>query len=241
MELAIYDNFQRFQDNYIKDFGQFDEVSLADYLTYLEYQYSEIINLQNQIKKITLKEFDEIKNDYEDKRILNYFVKHTFGPSEKNADEIEIKFQNDEVKLLNFQTKRQMRYIEISKAHSEILNFVKLELLKLNYEKPQNTEIEIQLSANQTQKINSKITNIQAIGYLFTELIQKNLIEPKRKNGKISPLNVARMILEHFHFQNLDEQPTEEDLRKALFDDNRLSQDKQNLFNLPSEKQINLK
>lgn len=90
-------------------------------------------------------------------------------------------------------------------------------------------------------KINTKITNVQAIGYLFSELINKGLIEPKYKNVRRSPLNTARMILEHFHFSDLDKQPSEEVMRKALFDDNSLSKDKTQYFKLPFLKQMNEK
>ena len=75
--------------------------------------------------------------------------------------------------------------------------------------------------------------------FVFVEMIEKGLIEPRRKSGKTSPVNVARMILEHFHFEDLETQPKEEDLRKALFEDNKLSEDKRNLFKLPTKKQIN--
>lgn len=97
------------------------------------------------------------------------------------------------------------------------------------------------LTQNDTSKIASKLTNLQAIGYLFTELIEKGIMQPKRKAGKYSPTNTAKLILEHFHFEDLEEQPTPEDIRKTLSNDNRLSSDKMQLFKIPTAKQLNEK
>lgn len=100
---------------------------------------------------------------------------------------------------------------------------------------------ETELTIVPENKIISNVTNLQAIGYLFTKLIQKGLIELKYRNGKVNQSGSARMILEHYHFKNLDKQPTEEDIRKTLFEDNKLSDDKVELFKFPTVNQLNSK
>lgn len=118
------------------------------------------------------------------------------------------------------------------KVYLEFKRFIK------NRKDTQETSTEKQIPAN---KIISNLVNLQAIGYLFTELIRKGLIQPIYRNGKINQLGTARMILEHFYFQDLDSQPNEEDVRKTLFEDNKLSEDKINLFEIPSIKKLNTK
>lgn len=181
---------------------------------------------------------------------LKYFNKNF---AEKNPDEIIIKFINekynqefkgeflcwtDEKYIENSIEERGYKngllegYIIFEEKYKQLFKKTIITSQKKDYQ---------EISPIVSDKIISKITNIQAIGYLFTELINNGLIEPKKKSGNLSPLNIARMILEHFHFEDLEKQPKEEDLRKALFTDNRLSVDKTKLFNIPKLKQLNEK
>lgn len=116
--------------------------------------------------------------------------------------------------------------------------FIEFKKFIINTIEKHEAELTIVVPEN---KIISKLTNLQAIGYLFTELIKKGLIQPKFRNGNINQLGTARMILEHYHFQNLDKQPSVENIRKTLFDDNQLSEDKAELFEFPTLKQLNSK
>ena len=74
---------------------------------------------------------------------------------------------------------------------------------------------------------------------LISELIEKGYIVPPRRNGNINVLATARMILEHFEFADREQQPNEEDIRKTLFTDNRLSTERQSLFKIPSMEKLN--
>ena len=80
--------------------------------------------------------------------------------------------------------------------------------------------------------------SLQALGYLFTELIEKGYIEPQRKSGKINIQGTAKMILDHFEFTKDEEQPSIESVRQSLFNQNKFSNDKQDLFKIPSFKQV---
>lgn len=89
-----------------------------------------------------------------------------------------------------------------------------------------------------TEKIKLK-GSLQSIGYLFTKLIENGFIEAPKRSENINKTATAKMILEHFEFVDKEKQPNEEDIRKTLFEDNKLSFDKQNLFKIPTSKQIN--
>ncbi|MDY3505100.1 hypothetical protein [Riemerella anatipestifer] len=82
--------------------------------------------------------------------------------------------------------------------------------------------------------------SIQLIGYIFTELIEKGYIEPKRKSGKTNASATAEMLLNHFNFTyNANgTQPSKEYLKKALFEQNQLSSDKATLIKIPRLKKL---
>ncbi|MBT0553495.1 hypothetical protein [Riemerella anatipestifer] len=94
-----------------------------------------------------------------------------------------------------------------------------------------------------TTEEHEKITingSIQLIGYIFTELIEKGYIEPKRKSGKTNASATAEMLLNHFNFTyNANgEQPSKEYLKKALSEQNQLSPDKATLIKIPHLKKL---
>lgn len=80
--------------------------------------------------------------------------------------------------------------------------------------------------------------SLQAWGYILTELIEKGYIEPQRKNGKLNVQGTAKMILDHFEFTKEEFQPPLESVRQSLFTQNKFSNDKQDLFKIPSFKQL---
>lgn len=80
--------------------------------------------------------------------------------------------------------------------------------------------------------------SLQAWGYILTELIEKGYIEPQRKNGKLNVQGTAKMILDHFEFTKEEFQPSPESVRQSLFNQNKFSNDKQDLFKIPSFKQL---
>lgn len=80
--------------------------------------------------------------------------------------------------------------------------------------------------------------SLQAWGYILTEFIEKGFIEPQRKNGKLNVQGTAKMILDHFEFTKEEFQPSVESLRQSLFIQNKFSNDKQDLFKIPSFKQL---
>ncbi|AIH01283.1 hypothetical protein [Riemerella anatipestifer] len=96
---------------------------------------------------------------------------------------------------------------------------------------------------HKTGEEHEKITingSIQLIGYIFTELIEKGYIEPKRKSGKTNASATAEMLLNHFNFTyNANgEQPSKEYLKKALFEQNQLSSDKATFIKIPHLKKL---
>ncbi|MDY6024672.1 hypothetical protein [Bergeyella zoohelcum] len=93
------------------------------------------------------------------------------------------------------------------------------------------------LTIYSTNKIPIK-GSIEAVGYIISELINKGYIEAPKRNGNLNKLAIARMIQEHFHYVDKENQPTTEQIRKSLFYDNSLSSDKQKLFKFPTYKQI---
>jgi hypothetical protein len=80
--------------------------------------------------------------------------------------------------------------------------------------------------------------SLQAWGYILTELMDKGYIEPQRKNGKLNVQGTAKMILDHFEFTKEELQPSLESVRQSLFMQNKFSSDKQELFRIPSLKQL---
>jgi hypothetical protein len=80
--------------------------------------------------------------------------------------------------------------------------------------------------------------SLQAWGYILTELMDKGYIEPQRKNGKLNVQGTAKMILDHFEFTKEEFQPSLESVRQSLFMQNKFSSDKQELFRIPSLKQL---
>lgn len=82
--------------------------------------------------------------------------------------------------------------------------------------------------------------SLQLIGHIFTKLIEKGYIEPKRKNGKPNASATAEMLLNHFNFTyNANgTQPTKEYLKKTLFEQNKLSADKTDLIKIPHLKKL---
>lgn len=80
--------------------------------------------------------------------------------------------------------------------------------------------------------------SLQAWGYILTELMDKGYIEPQRKNGKLNIQGTAKMILDHFEFTKEEFQPSLESVRQSLFTQNKFSSDKQNLFRIPSFRQL---
>ncbi|TLX23951.1 hypothetical protein FE904_19575 [Chryseobacterium indologenes] len=96
---------------------------------------------------------------------------------------------------------------------------------------------------SETQSIStpSKIKvngSLQALGFILTELMDKGYIEPQRKNGKLNTQGTAKMILDHFEFTKEEFQPVVESVRQSLFTQNKFSNDKQDLFKIPSCKQL---
>ncbi|MFP3599422.1 hypothetical protein [Chryseobacterium sp. SIMBA_029] len=107
---------------------------------------------------------------------------------------------------------------------------------KFQLDKNGENEMQLQsLSYVPKIKING---SLQAWGYIFTELMDKGYIEPQRKNGKLNVQGTAKMILDHFEFTKEEFQPPLESVRQALFTQNKFSNDKQNLFKIPSFKQL---
>ncbi|AZA84957.1 hypothetical protein C1637_22010 [Chryseobacterium lactis] len=80
--------------------------------------------------------------------------------------------------------------------------------------------------------------SLQALGYILTELMDKGYIEPQRKNGSLNVQGTAKMILDHFEFTKEEFQPPLESVRQCLFTQNKFSNDKQNLFKIPSSQQL---
>lgn len=218
MEIPIYFSFKDFENNFDKDFKVYQEkfvdCSERDFL--------------NDVKS-------SIKSGLKNVSFIEMWKIGVSEPPYLTLSEFESLDINDEILK------------EIKVANNEGYDFEKAKKIKYSFEKiiefidNKLNNFDDETTKTFTTKINSKLTNIQAIGFLFTKLIENNLIEPKKKNGKISPVNIARMILDHFYFEDLEEQPNEEDLRKALFDDNKLSEDKAKLIKLPTLKQLNVK
>lgn len=75
---------------------------------------------------------------------------------------------------------------------------------------------------------------------MFLEILLtfKGYIEPQRKNGKLNVQGTAKMILDHFEFTKEELQPSLESVRQSLFMQNKFSSDKQELFRIPSLKQL---
>lgn len=106
---------------------------------------------------------------------------------------------------------------------------------KLQLEKESDNNGIQQVSYIPKIKVNG---SLQAWGYILTELMEKGYIEPQRKNGKLNIQGTAKMILDHFEFTKEEFQPSLESVRQSLFAQNKFSSDKQDLFKIPSFKQL---
>lgn len=76
--------------------------------------------------------------------------------------------------------------------------------------------------------------NIQLLGFIFNELINKGYITAPKHNGKVSHAKFAKQLLKHFEFTTGDnnKQPSENYLTKAL-KENKYSINKQETFKIP--------
>ena len=167
MELPIYGDLSTFEKNYIKDYEGLNDIGFCDYLTYLANQYSEIIKLQNRLKNnCSINDFQKLLKDYTDKRILKYVLKYTLFPTSENEEnkayDIKIEFQNHELNFLNNSFEREKRYNKISNAHSEILNFVKFEIIKFEIK-------------NKAKPIKTNLSNPEKIAVLYKIGIEETL------------------------------------------------------------------
>lgn len=216
MEISIYFSFKDFEDNYDKDYktyqNNFSDCSEKDFLDDIKFSYT------TGLKNLTFIEMWKI--GVSEPPYLTLAELEGVDMMDEVLNEIKNSNEYD------FDKAKKMKY-----SFEKIIGFANDKLNNFDDEKTKSF----------TPKINSKLTNIQAIGFLFSQMIDNNLIEPKKKNGKRSPVNIARMILDHFYFEDLEEQPNVEDIRKALFEDNKLSEDKTKLLKLPTLKQLNTK
>lgn len=237
-----FENDKRYNDikKYLEDlFAHYTECSKIIYDEKIKDEQEIINNKEDEIFNLLPEEINQYINEIEvDRTLFNVYLENKVYSGGKvwSTKEFNIlqKLSKDKQKLMILGRDEATFYSFLHLNMEDIANYIYSELFKLN-----NFKTPIQKKDDESYRIKSKITNLQAIGYLFTEMIEKGLIEPKKKNGKISPLNVSRMILDHFYFEDLEDQPGEEDLRKALFSDNKLSNDKISLFKLPTVKQLN--
>ncbi|HFK5505605.1 hypothetical protein [Elizabethkingia anophelis] len=238
MEVPLYFSLKKFEQNYMFDFMDVRDrnLSLMSYYDILSEKYLNVFSETNQIllDEDSLRKYLSKYSDHEG------FIDFVLTNYEGYKDFLEERNPPDDVDLLpefidlNITDIGIGAVLEINNIHTYIIS----EMVKLKFSGKDNQYRRV---SDKTNKINSKITNIQAIGYLFTELIDKGLIEPINKGGNLSPTNTARMILDHFHFEDLEEQPSVEYLKKTLFTDNSLSGDKTKHFKLPTLKQLNQK
>ena len=163
-----------------------------------------------------LEELETLLNDYEKKHEQQ---------RDKSADflkDLEINRQHNE-HLSKF---NNSKFVINKKVNILVYNSFKDKLQNTYYE---NAEIE-------KMKF---IGSLQSFGFIFSELIEKGYIEAPKRNGKKNNSAISRMLLNHFEFIGKEIQPNQDDIRKTLFTDNKLSADKQNLFKIPKSKTIN--
>ena len=217
-----------FEENYENDFYDWTELRLHQnnkatfdsYLTELKQKYVKALE-ESWVTIFTLEEINkETKSDTAHELTKDYLEAIRKGVSDLkeilNIIEKKIHRRNFEQKLVDSKDAKLKDEIE-----SELKATSQRNDLKANSDR-------IQIKGS-----------LQSIGYLFTQLIEKGYLEVPKRNGKTNISAISRMISKHFEFIDRQEQPKAEDIRKALFTDNQLSYDKQQLFKIPFSKTIN--
>ncbi|AGC40764.1 hypothetical protein [Riemerella anatipestifer] len=269
MKIPFYTSFKEFKDNYETDLEKwlsiYPDGDEMDYLKLVEDYYKESLKskfiyfkdedywiardkertgegvtiddlldiLYNEYSGNDFAEYMKEKINSTDKTYKTYLEEvyiEPFKPFIDNNDFLGLYF--NDTKFKNFQYAKGKIYKFISDRRKEI-NGVQ-------------TTDEVTSTAEEQHKTgeeHEKITingSIQLIGYIFTELIEKGYIEPKRKSGKTNASATAEMLLNHFNFTyNANgEQPSKEYLKKALFEQNQLSPDKATFIKIPHLKKL---
>ncbi|ADZ13160.1 hypothetical protein RIA_2125 [Riemerella anatipestifer RA-GD] len=155
----------------------------------------------------------------------------------KTIDDAILKLKIDNIRYNNFKLSVPKIYKFISDRRKEINGVQTTDEVT-----PTADNKEYKPKADEATEC-EKITingSIQLLGYIFTELIEKGYIEPKRKSGKTNASATAEMLLNHFNFTyNANgEQPSKEYLKKALSEQNQLSPDKATLIKIPHLKKL---
>ena len=225
MKIPFYYSFKEFEKRHMLDYVDLRNtgMNLIDYFDSIGKLYLERKDLYTAMNHSTLidelkmahqKLYQSLRNDYVEKYgvILNEY--NNYG----------------DLGRFEFFMKRH-----ICGNIDEIITYAYNKYLELSIININNGN---NLKETDSTKIKVK-GSLQSLGYVFSELIEKGYIVPPRRNGNINVLATSRMILEHFEFVDRENQPNEEDIRKTLFTDNKLSMERQELFKIPKMERLN--
>ena len=225
MEIPFYYSFKEFKSRHMLDYMELRKtgISLIDYFDsigklYLEkkdwYRSMNHIALIDELQMANKKLYWSLRDTYIEKHgvILNEY--NHYGDLGRFKSFIKQSLCSGIDEIITYTYNKYLEYSSIGI------------ITGTNYKDTGSNKIKLRGS-------------LQSLGYIFSELIEKGYIIPPRRNININILATARMILEHFEFADREQQPNEEDIRKTLFTDNRLSAERQSLFKIPGMEKLN--
>ncbi|SDE48477.1 hypothetical protein [Riemerella columbipharyngis] len=262
MDLPFYTTFKGFKDNYDKDLEEwlqkYPDGDKDDFLREVRDLYLSFLYRRGD--RYVLREVQSIGKE------VGLSVKRTKNPYIENykiyeEEEPLYLLEVDAFKRLKYSLPKIVEYVNniINLRKSRNVHFVGYvdpetgEVIPVEGDPPYTCPPQVQQASKESNPITpeptinnrqpEKITingSLQLIGHIFTELIEKGYIEPKRKNGKANASATAEMLLNHFNFtyNTNGTQPTKEYLKKTLFEQNKLSADKTDLIKIPHLKKL---
>lgn len=260
MEIPFYTSFKEFKDNYKTDLEKwlsiYPDGNEDEFLKDVKDLYEPFLRWSG---RYFFKDLEQLQN-----RVITY--DNNDGYTIIFTDDYKIYLTANQFKNLKFalpkivayidgvtQLRKTLKHVNLldtgeASIGTAILTSTEASKIKIRLKRdlPYNLSDEVTPTAEEqhtTTEEHEKITingSIQLIGYIFTELIEKGYIEPKRKSGKTNASATAEMLLNHFNFTyNANgTQPSKEYLKKALFEQNQLSSDKSTLIKIPHLKKL---
>lgn len=248
---------ERLDEVYMYDYIEIrkeDETFFWGYISINFHEFARILQkrIEDYIdrKKILIENIDDYSNYVDNIKIFDnqyidgniskketpdpYLIKYYQYYKIKDFFEVkEIVSFEDICYIISF---NEIKYKNFKYSIPKIFNFFKDKIYEKNL-RPEHKKEEHIIPAPLPETKNNKIRihgSTQLFGYIFSELINKGyIIAPEKKRGDVNATATARLILDHFEFLDTEEQPEVDYLRKALFEQNSLSSEKQDEFTIP--------
>ncbi|WP_143756558.1 hypothetical protein [Chryseobacterium sp. RU37D] len=235
-ERSVLENYERFSINF-HEFAEILQKRIEDYIDRKKILIEDIDDYSHYVDNVEMFEdpyiaADIFKKETPDPYLIEYYQYYNI----KDFFEVKEIVSSEGIRyIISF---NEITYKNFEYSIPKIFKFLKDKIYKKSLKPKDKKEEHIipAIPAPLPEPKNNKIRihgSTQLFGYIFSELIRKGYIAPEKKQGNVNVAATARLILDHFEFLDTEKQPEVDYLRKALFEQNSLSSEKQNQFTIP--------